>query len=720
MAHVHSTRPRPVVAISTVLAVTLGVGALAVPASAAPVRPPTAVASATPAAPIPFPKQHKLVDAGVKGFLTQPVGSTATSRFAWYANGAATGYSGRPYLRSTRTGDFLVFADHYKVTLRDMTTMGIREVALDPLANKPAFAGSAADAVFTTDGRDLRKHTLAVGTGHVTGLPAGAASVWVQPGTADDALVQFTVDNVRKWALLDLATDTIGKSYDVPAGATNSAVSDTHVLWSKYDGRTTPEIFILDRATDTVQEVPVSGTLHGDFLVRLVGGWVVYATTGVFDSINVSSQLADVTAYDPATKTKTKLLDHMTSAAMAGDGSLYVRGGSVTQGEGMYKVTATGNDTPAVTLVASTGEPTALQVTGHDVPAKVDLDKNSGWARFTWNLSRPPSHAVLEIRHTRTGVGYRDYDHSDIARTSFDWQGQYNGTYTWELTAVPSNFIGPAVTATGSFTVIRKAAPHDFDDNGTPDVFLRDAPGQLWRADTAYTQLESEHVMLKADPHRLIGPGWQIYDQIEVTGNVAGSEVADLVARDRTGVLWLYQGDGRGGFSARVRVGGGWQAYHHIAGGSDLTGDGRADLAAVDKAGDLWLHKSTGKAATPFAARKKIGSGWGIYNQLVAVGNVAGGAAGDLFARDRAGVLWQHLGKSDGTLAPRTKVGGGWNTYLHLVGLGDANRDGRADLLGVGTHGAYLYRGTGNWKNPLLAPQPATLSSDGGEYNSIS
>ncbi|WP_143202921.1 FG-GAP repeat domain-containing protein [Streptomyces sp. CB02261] len=160
--------------------------------------------------------------------------------------------------------------------------------------------------------------------------------------------------------------------------------------------------------------------------------------------------------------------------------------------------------------------------------------------------------------------------------------------------------------------------------------------------------------------------------------------------------------------------------YKQIAGGSDVTGDGRADLVAIDKAGDLWLHKSTGSATTPFAARKKIGPGWGVYNQLVAVGNVARGAAGDLFARDRAGVLWQHLGQGDGTFAPRTRVGGGWNAYQHLVGLGDANRDGRPDVLGVGTQGEYLYRGTGDWKVPLRGPQLAALTFDGGPYNSIS
>ncbi|MGJ7420712.1 FG-GAP repeat domain-containing protein, partial [Streptomyces cinereoruber] len=105
-------------------------------------------------------------------------------------------------------------------------------------------------------------------------------------------------------------------------------------------------------------------------------------------------------------------------------------------------------------------------------------------------------------------------------------------------------------------------------------------------------------------------------------------------------------------------VGGGWQVYDRLAGGSDLNGDGRADLVATDKAGDLWLYKGTGNASAPFAARTKIGFGWGIYNQITAVGNIAGAAAGDLVARDKDGVLWLYLGKGDGTFAARTKIGG--------------------------------------------------------------
>ncbi|MFD4373788.1 FG-GAP repeat domain-containing protein [Streptomyces sp. NPDC058486] len=205
-----------------------------------------------------------------------------------------------------------------------------------------------------------------------------------------------------------------------------------------------------------------------------------------------------------------------------------------------------------------------------------------------------------------------------------------------------------------------------------------------------------------------IGLGWQGYDRIEVTGNLAGATHPDLVARDKTGVLWLHQGNGRAGFATRVRVGSGWNTYDKFAGGSDLTGDGRADLLAADKSGVLWLYKGTGTAASPFGGRIRVGGGWGVYNDLVATGNLVGTAAGDLLARDRTGVLWLYQGNGSGVFGARARIGGGWGTYRHLSGIGDADNDGRADVFAVDPTGAtYLYKTTGN-ATGLFKPRTRT------------
>lgn len=170
------------------------------------------------------------------------------------------------------------------------------------------------------------------------------------------------------------------------------------------------------------------------------------------------------------------------------------------------------------------------------------------------------------------------------------------------------------------------------------------------------------------------------------------------------------RGRGDGTFATRTRIGGGWQIYTHLAGGGDLTGDGRADLVATDKAGALWLYKGTGSAKAPFATRKKIGlSGWQAFNQITAVGDVAGTVPGDLIARDKAGVLWLYQGRGDGTFASRVRIGSGWNAYTQLVGIGDGNRDGRSDLYAFGPNGtSYFYQGTGRASAPFKPRSAST------------
>ncbi|MGW2018574.1 FG-GAP repeat domain-containing protein [Streptomyces sp. NPDC001927] len=729
MPHARSTRRRLLAAATTVLAVTLGAGTLtALPAAAADAANGGVASKAdAPATPVPFPKDTKLMDAGLTGFLGR-TGTTWEKRWTRYTGGPSQAYDWGTLLRSSRTTDYLVFpGGSYKVTLRNLTTMSVLEVPVGSSAGGARYIGSAANAVFTksADGTTVRmhRHDTEGGTVTVTGLPAGATEIAVAPGTPEDALVTFTDGTAKKWGLLDLATGALDEIHDRTAGSAGGdiAVSETHVAWTEGDETGRPMVFLLDRAADKVQVIPIDTAWTSDLQIGLVGGWVVYGEAGGISNGDVNPLYA-LTAYDPATGAKVKLLDHLTSSATAPDG-LYVRGGTVAQGEGLYKlVRGAAGAAPVVTLVASTGEPTHAVIGGNDIPATVDLGKNGGRASFTWQVSRTSVEATITLRHVRTGQT-REFvrSHPYTPSVTVDWDGQigaaftsaYNGDYTWHMTVEPLNGIGPATSASGSFKVARKTVPHDFDDNGSADVLFRDTSGKLWRSDTTYYR---EFNQLTADARQSLGGGWNIYDKIEATGNLGGSAVGDLVARDKAGLLWLYQGTGTGGFATRVKVGTGWQIYDKIAAGSDLTGDGRPDLVATDKAGALWLYKGTGSATAPFSGRTKIGSGWGIYNDLVAVGDIAGGPAGDLFARDKAGVLWLYLGKGDGTFTARTRVGAGWGAFSQLVGIGDGDRDGRPDLLATSPSGQKFYRGTGDWRAPMRGGLLASVpwASDAG------
>ncbi len=168
------------------------------------------------------------------------------------------------------------------------------------------------------------------------------------------------------------------------------------------------------------------------------------------------------------------------------------------------------------------------------------------------------------------------------------------------------------------------------------------------------------------DQQLFVGNGWNIYDRLLSTGNLGGAAADDLLARDKSGVLYLYLGYGNGKLTQRYRVGGGWNAYTHITGKGDLTGDGKDDIVAKDKSGVLWLYKGTGNYKAPFTSRTRIGGGWNTYNNIVSVGDIDIDGITDLVARDKNGALYLYKGTGNAAspYKSRVKIGsGGWNTY---------------------------------------------------------
>ncbi|MET9347046.1 FG-GAP repeat domain-containing protein [Streptomyces termitum] len=717
-----STRRLRVSAVTTVLAVTLGATALTAPAHAGPVADGVRTTAAADAEPIAYPTDGRLVSAGVNGFLT--TSSAGVSIFHRYAGGAEQSYgTSAVYLRSSSTTDFLITRKSTVITQRNMATDELLEVPIGTQPGDARWVGAAGDSVFTTvvteAGTVLRRHVAGSPAVVVSGLPAGATSFTVTPGTPAHAKVTFSTvpPGGGGGGLIDLATGVFTPS---APGVGRTAVSDAYTAWPMGWGDGGPtQVFFSNRATGEVREVPVpSRFATSNLQVGLVGDWVVYGKKGARGSYYTGD--GSVTAYNVVTGTTVRMLDHAYAFAPAPDGSLYARGGVVGQGEGLYRLATTGDGTLKSELIATTGEPTEVVITGSTAPpAVLDLDRTKD-AVFTWDFSREVGGMKLTLRHVRTGeTRFLTVPGSWYRPVAFAWDDPEwrwgmnvpNGDFTWELVGGPYDGVGPEITARGTFKVVRGVRPHDFNDNGSPDLLTRDSSGYLWRTDLHYTPATGGwHGVDEAGAKTPLGANVGAYDRMEAAGDLGGTPVGDLLARDRAGVLWLYQGTGNGGFTSRTQADTGWQVYDTMTSGSDLTGDGRVDALAVDKSGVVWLYAGTGNVTKPFLPRTKLGTGWGVYNDITAVGDIAGGTGGDLVGRDRNGVLWLHLGNGDGTFANRVQIGGGWGESRALI-AGDADGDGRPDLMSLGAdwRASQLYRSTGNWRTPFLAPEAMNL-----------
>ncbi|WP_406061066.1 VCBS repeat-containing protein [Streptomyces sp. NBC_01077] len=756
-----TARRRLSAAVATALAVTAGAALVTAPNAAAAPTAPGAVAASGAAltaagqeAPVVLPRGTEVMSAGPSGYLTSTEHYDSEGQYSytytWFrADGSSTvlvdNDEYKPALPNAIVSDVVAVADTYDyrvLRLHDMSApAGTAPVVIE--LNKLganykylATIGSTLLVQVTPASGPKELHLVSksgstVSDRRIIGVPAGLDTVERVTGRAGTALVSYrtsaTDGNKPGLMTLDLASAAFDGTYPAADTYRPTALSADKVV--RWQGKT---LMVADRATGA--ETPIEVGEAGSPLLGLVGGWVAYGTGTQTGGGEAGDAMLPLRARSLTGDRTVKLLDRASSVVSASDDALLVRGGTVEKGEGVYRITLGTDGVPAAELIASSGESTALTFTSTNIGPVVDLDPMHNRFRLNWVLSHDNFDYTVELIHKKTG---RRYHHEFLNQRSADishlWRGNfaysegdpgesaYNGDYTWVLTAKPTNGIGPDLRATGDFKLARTPKVHDFNDNGSPDLFARDSYGDLRRLDTVYNAWKAR--VEPADDPYYVGRGWDIYHQIESVGDVAGTSGADLVAVDKSGVLWLHQGTGDEvkPFADRVRIGPGWQVYTQLAGGSDLTGDGRPDLVASDTAGDLWLYKATGNAAAPFAPRKKIGFGWGIYNQLTAVGNLAGGPAGDLVARDKDGVLWLYLGKGDGTFAARTGIGAGWNQYSHLVGVGDATMDGRTDLYVYGPDNtSYVYSGTGSWRAPFATRVPSDVLLGGSGYNHVS
>lgn len=278
--------------------------------------------------------------------------------------------------------------------------------------------------------------------------------------------------------------------------------------------------------------------------------------------------------------------------------------------------------------------------------------------RFNHRIAWVKASDVQQISSTVPDAGASRYN--TLARDSSGVLWQYQGTGSATAPYFSRYRVGSGwqgYNAVTSMTALRA--------DGTGDMVARDTSGVLWHYKGSGNP--SAPFLKRTE----VGKGWGIYNQLTGARDLNADGIADLIARDASGVLWFYKGTGTAGapFAARVKIGPGWQIYNMLTDTGDITADGKADLIARDTSGVLWLYKGTGNAAAPFAARVKVGPGWGIYNVLNGPSDLSGDGRPDLIARDSSGVLWLYKGTGSGTapFAARAQIATGWQIYNLLV-----------------------------------------------------
>ncbi|MEW5629991.1 FG-GAP repeat domain-containing protein [Streptomyces hydrogenans] len=730
--------------VAAVLAVTaLGAGTLATaPAASAATSGATAAgAAAAQADALPaFPSGATVAGAGATGFLTyNSYASENSPELLWtpYGGGAPTALP-RPEGGAWATsgsdvvalGDAGFISEFRKLTLRNMADPAAPGVDLDlgalggnyvaVLGPKSVLAqitdadGEAELHVVTKDG------SAAPTTRKVPGLPADATDFYTSAPVKDGLVLigyETGPSGARKGgrALIDLTQNKVLETYasaESGYGFSHLMFSDTHVAWLDWTSGTGLYVTSVDRATRATKQT-VLGSRGDEWFVELTGDWLVHGANG-----------EAVTAVSLTDGTKRAVADSVTGSDSAADGSLVLTGSRGEDGDGLFRVTATGGGDPTVTKVADMVAPNPPAFVKDDVPATANLDATGGEVRLGWTLSHADAYMFVTLTHLATGRQYQQYVHSptDDENFSFVWDGHAddddapNGTYRVDAEAHALNGLGEPARRTDQLVLTRTPNPHDYSNNGSTDILARDAAGVLWRDDLR--DRPQNGVVVTANRTK-VGAGWNTYQQIEAVGSIAGAAHGDLVALDGAGVLWHYLGKGDGTFTARTKVGGGWQNYTRLTGGSDLDADGRSDLLATDAAGALWFYKGTGSATKPFATRVKVGGGWQVYNQLTAVGNIAGTAAGDLVARDKDGVLWLYQGNGRGGFGGRVQIGGGWGAFSHLVGAGDVDNDGRPDLVAHGRNGTYVYKSTGAANRPFTRLTTDLYAGEGSTFGQV-
>ncbi|MFE0628793.1 FG-GAP-like repeat-containing protein [Streptomyces sp. NPDC058864] len=296
--------------------------------------------------------------------------------------------------------------------------------------------------------------------------------------------------------------------------------------------------------------------------------------------------------------------------------------------------------------------------------AKDDRGQVAPGGRYTWTLAADPGDGSGS-RTVRTGT-------TQLAGGKSAWR-DFDGDGVGELVALSNSGLlrydtfgtsGGDLWTTSSRgwdTGYRFVPFGDLDGDGCADTLVRNNAGQLFRFSA-----KCAGAIDKTSPKLLLGSGFNAYNVLTSPGDVTGDGRADLLARKTsTSDVYLFAATSAGKLAAGKKVFNHWSGQKKILGAGDLNGDGSGDLLIQDGSNEVWRYNGDGKGG--FKARVLVFRDWGAdYNAVIGIGDLNGDGRMDLLSRDTGNRMWLNRGDGKGSFGARTRVWDGYSGYRAL------------------------------------------------------
>ncbi|RCG27877.1 VCBS repeat-containing protein [Sphaerisporangium album] len=180
-------------------------------------------------------------------------------------------------------------------------------------------------------------------------------------------------------------------------------------------------------------------------------------------------------------------------------------------------------------------------------------------------------------------------------------------------TSTPGNFSTQGTFISSGWGTVGKFMAGDFDADGKDDIIGFNGGDELmiWRSTSTATTFSFA-------AYKSLGTGWGIFDKLLPLADYDGDGKKDIAGVAYSD-LWIHRNTSTpGNFSTQgVFVSSGWLTVSKFL-GADFDADGKSDIIGFNGGDELMIWRSSSNATDfGFAAYKSLGTGWGIFRQLL-------------------------------------------------------------------------------------------------------